>query len=360
MKCDDREVLTWLARTTRILLRRVELLESRRYKHRDESYSRHVPLELPNASSGVLPRIVLCLDDLVANSACSQELSGEEQALDRADKVLDASGTFEFSADAAAFIPGGTAEAHLPDDAHVFGFDIHSQRLCLDEALPVLADASVRALAPDDVADPTSKLGSATRHLNIGDVKGDEHNFEVALEPPSSAEARLAATKRNPANARRVKDLIDDFDLGREVHAALLLMDVALLGELLDCEADLRHRLQGLPDTAARIQKTLWLIDMTDEAVKGLLGVGVDILASESDSQFNGKLSVSSGKLSDLTGEMSNLQGKPMCSGGVDSRSSNSCSSSEVPWCCYLEVTDLQSLEAASRTHRQLARELGV
>lgn len=273
MKCDDREVLTWLARTTRILLRRVELLESRRYKHRDESYSRHVPLELPNASSGVLPRIVLCLDDLVANSACSQELSGEEQALDRADKVLDASGTFEFSADAAAFIPGGTAEAHLPDDAHVFGFDIHSQRLCLDEALPILADASVRALAPDDVADPTSKLGSATRHLNIGDVKGDEHNFEVALEPPSSAEARLAATKRNPANARRVKDLIDDFDLGREVHAALLLMDVALLGELLDCEADLRHRLQGLPDTAARIQKTLWLIDMTDEAVKGLLGV---------------------------------------------------------------------------------------
>lgn len=102
----------------------------------------------------------------------------------------------------------------------------------------------------------------------------------VALQLESKAAARLAATMKNPENVQWVKSLITEFALGCEVEAALLLLDEATFDELLASEAEFRRRLEGLPDAAARVEKTLWIIRATDEAVEGLLQEGMKILAA--------------------------------------------------------------------------------
>lgn len=86
---------------------------------------------------------------------------------------------------------------------------------------------------------------------------------------------------RNPEIVRTVRELVQSFELGREVEAALLLLDVTSLGELLAGEASLRPRLQGLPDREARITKMLWIVNITDEDVCDLMRDGMDILAND-------------------------------------------------------------------------------
>ena len=99
---------------------------------------------------------------------------------------------------------------------------------------------------------------------------------------PSFAGARLAATMRSPDDVKRVRALIDDLQLGREVEAAFLLLNVASFRELLEGEVAFRRRLQGLPDMAARIEWARWLINVTDNEVSSLLEEGMEILARSS------------------------------------------------------------------------------
>ena len=60
----------------------------------------------------------------------------------------------------------------------------------------------------------------------------------------------------------RVKKLVADFEMGIEVEAALLLLDVDSLSELLASETDLRRKLHGMADSDERMQKTMWLVSM--------------------------------------------------------------------------------------------------
>ncbi len=48
-------------------------------------------------------------------------------------------------------------------------------------------------------------------------------------------------------------------------------LDEVPFNELAASEVDFRRRLSALPDAAARIQKTLWIVKVTDGAVGGLL-----------------------------------------------------------------------------------------
>ena len=105
--------------------------------------------------------------------------------------------------------------------------------------------------------------------------KSDDH----ALVLRAAAERRLKATAREPKSVQRVKQIVDDFDLGIKVEAAMLLMSEDPLTRLVADEAEFRRRISALPPNSRR-QKVLWLIDICDEAVVGLLPFGMEILAT--------------------------------------------------------------------------------
>ncbi len=79
---------------------------------------------------------------------------------------------------------------------------------------------------------------------------------------------------------RKVKQLVSEFELGLDVEVALLLMDVAVQSELLDEEMSLRRAFRVLAGSTERAQTILWIVEISDEAVSGLLGVGVEFLAT--------------------------------------------------------------------------------
>ncbi len=106
-----------------------------------------------------------------------------------------------------------------------------------------------------------------------------EKNDDHALGLRAAAERRLKATAREPKSVQRVKQIVDDFDLGIKVEAAMLLMSEDPLTRLVADEAEFRRRISALPPDSRR-QKVLWLIDICDEAVVGLLPFGMEILAT--------------------------------------------------------------------------------
>ena len=76
-----------------------------------------------------------------------------------------------------------------------------------------------------------------------------------------------------------VKKLVDDLDLGIKVEAAMLLMNEDSLTRWLADEAVFRCRASALP-LASRRQMVLGFIDMSDEAVVGVLPTGMELWAT--------------------------------------------------------------------------------
>ncbi len=91
----------------------------------------------------------------------------------------------------------------------------------------------------------------------------------------------MESSAKNPVNVCKVKQLVCDLELGLEVEAALLLMNVAELSELLADETHLRRRLGALADSTQRAEKILWIIKISDESIHDLLEVGVKIWAKK-------------------------------------------------------------------------------
>ena len=147
------------------------------------------------------------------------------------------------------------------------------------------ASGSATSPAPRKRNSSTSPTTCLPVGSSVGPAPGghqalaDSRGFDS--KPTSIAKTRLAANMRNPEIVRTVRELVQSFELGREVEAALLLLDVTSLGELLAGEASLRSRLQGFPDREARITKMLWIVNITDEDVCDLMRDGMDILAND-------------------------------------------------------------------------------
>jgi len=103
-------------------------------------------------------------------------------------------------------------------------------------------------------------------------------------EVTARAGARFQATGQNADMLNRVRALVNDFDMGTRVEAALRLMDPQMFSDLMDNEQAFREKLTGLANSQDRINKTMWLVGETDPAVKELIEAGFEILHGQSAS----------------------------------------------------------------------------
>ena len=152
---------------------------------------------------------------------------------------------------------------------------IHGQKESISQefagALSQLSKHSYADSAIDEFAERTSKglavklaealvVGAQAALISEGGRADDvECRDFVAKDGKRDADVGESG---NVSLELRVQKLVADFEMGIEVEAALLRLDVDSLSELLASETDLRRKLHGMADSDERMQKTMWLVSM--------------------------------------------------------------------------------------------------